>query len=129
MVIRDRLEQYKTLAHQATLSEQKARSECQLSDTKLQHATTASETASEAVSELTAQIEELVIPLEEVAEQIILLLEQHQQSDIELKNLQSALTEAKTAFVDKQTTLKASQGELVLLQEQLQQLALEEQSL
>ena len=123
------LEQYKTLAHQATLSEQKARSECQLSDTKLQHATTASETASEAVSELTAQIEELVIPLEEVAEQIILLLEQHQQSDIELKNLQSALTEAKTAFVDKQTTLKASQGELVLLQEQLQQLALEEQSL
>ncbi|MGR3981709.1 chromosome segregation SMC family protein [Pseudoalteromonas sp. 1181_04] len=123
------LEHYKTLAHQATLSEQKARSECQLSDTKLQHATTASETASEAVSELTAQIEELVIPLEEVAEQIILLLEQHQQSDIELKNLQSALTEAKTALVDKQTTLKASQGELVLLQEQLQQLALEEQSL
>lgn len=123
------LEQYKTQAHQATLSEQKARSECQLSDTKLQHAITASESAREAVMELTAQIEELVMPLEEVAEQILRLLEQNQQSDIELKNLQTALSEAKTALTDKQTTLKASQAEMTQLQEQLQQHALEEQSL
>ncbi|MFU2509420.1 chromosome segregation SMC family protein [Pseudoalteromonas sp. ASV78] len=123
------LEQYKTRAHQATLNEQKARSECQLSDTKLQHAITASESAREAVMELTAQIEELVMPLEEVAEQILRLLEQNQQSDIELKNLQTALSEAKTALTDKQTTLKASQAEMTQLQEQLQQHALEEQSL
>ncbi|MGS0496308.1 AAA family ATPase [Pseudoalteromonas mariniglutinosa] len=123
------LERYKTQAHQATLSEQKARSECQLSDTKLQHAITACESAHEAVLELTAQIEELVMPLEEVAEQIIVLLEQNQQSDIELKNLQTALSEAKTALAEKQSTLKASQAEMVLLQEQLQQHALEEQSL
>ena len=123
------LEQYKTQAHQATLNEQKARSECQLSDTKLQHAVTASESASEAVIELTAQIEELLIPQEEIAEQILVLLAQNQQSDSELKKLQTQLSDAKTALAQKQTMLKASQGELVVLQEQLQQHALEEQSL
>ena len=79
--------------------------------------------------DLTAQIEELVMPLEEVAEQILRLLEQNQQTDIELKNLQTALSEAKTALTDKQTALKASQAEMGLLQEQLQHHALEEQSL
>ena len=123
------LEQYKTQAHQANLAEQKARSECQLSETKLQHANAAQSAASEAVLELNEQLEELVIPLEEVAEQIMLLLEKHQQSDVELKNLQAALSQAKKELADKQTALKSSQSELVTLQEQLQALALDEQSL
>ena len=123
------LEQYKTQAHQANLAEQKARSECQLSETKLQHANAAQSAASEAVLELNEQLEELVIPLEEVAEQIMLLLEKHQQSDVELKNLQAALSQAKKELADKQIALKSSQTELVTLQEQLQALALDEQSL
>ncbi|WP_206770851.1 hypothetical protein, partial [Vibrio owensii] len=57
-----------------------------------------------------------VIPLEEVAEQIMLLLEKHQQSDVELKNLQAALSQAKKELADKQTALKSSQSELVTLQ-------------
>ncbi|WP_281546496.1 AAA family ATPase [Pseudoalteromonas sp. PAR1] len=127
--VASQLEQYKTQAHQANLAEQKARSECQLSETKLQHANAAQSAASEAVLELNEQLEELVIPLEEVAEQIMLLLEKHQQSDVELKNLQAALSQAKKELADKQTALKSSQSELVTLQEQLQALALDEQSL
>ena len=127
--VASQLEQYKTQAHQANLAEQKARSECQLSETKLQHANAAQNAASEAVLELNEQLEELVIPLEEVAEQIMLLLEKHQQSDVELKNLQAALSQAKKELADKQTALKSSQSELVTLQEQLQALALDEQSL
>ncbi|MEZ7278339.1 chromosome segregation SMC family protein [Pseudoalteromonas sp. 68 DY56-GL68] len=127
--VASQLEQYKTQAHQANLAEQKARSECQLSETKLQHANAAQSAASEAVLELTEQLEELVIPLEEVAEQIMLLLEKHQQSDVELKNLQAALSQAKKELADKQIALKSSQSELVTLQEQLQALALDEQSL
>ncbi|MDB2355832.1 AAA family ATPase [Pseudoalteromonas sp.] len=122
-------EQYKSQAHQANLAEQTARSECQLSETKLQHALSAYNTASESVAELTNQIEELVIPLEESAEKILLLLEQHQQGEAELTNLKAGLADAKTALLDKQTTLKSSQGELSSLQEKLQALALEEQSL
>ena len=127
--VASQLEQYKTQAHQANLAEQKARSECQLSETKLQHANAAQSAASEAVLELNEQLEELVIPLEEVAEQIMLLLEKYQQSDVELKNLQAALSQAKKELADKQTALKSSQSELVTLQEQLQALALDEQSL
>ncbi|MFY8327283.1 chromosome segregation SMC family protein [Pseudoalteromonas sp. ZZD1] len=123
------LDQYKTQAHQANLAEQKARSECQLSETKLQHALSAYDTASESVVELTNQIEELVIPLEESAEQILILLEQHQQGEAELTTLTTLLAQAKTALSDKQTALKSSQGELSSLQEKLQALALEEQSL
>ncbi|WP_394193946.1 chromosome segregation SMC family protein [Pseudoalteromonas atlantica] len=123
------LSQYKTQAHQAHLAEQKARSECQLSETKLQHALSAYDTASEAVLDLTNQIEELVIPLEESAEQILILLEQHQQGEAELTKLSTGLADAKTALLDKQTALKSSQGELSTLQEKLQSLALEEQSL
>jgi chromosome segregation protein len=127
--VASQLEHYKTLAHQANLAEQKARSECQLSETKLQHADAAHTAASDAVLELTAQLEELVIPLEETAEHIVLLLEKHQQSDVELKNLQASLTHAKKELADKQASLKSSQSELVTLQEQLQSLALDEQSL
>ncbi|WP_405631602.1 chromosome segregation SMC family protein [Pseudoalteromonas sp. Ld20] len=123
------LERYKTISNQATLAEQKARGDCQLSVAKLQHAITACDTASEAVTELTIQLEDLVMPLEEAAEQIVLLLKQNQQGEIELKNLQIALGEAKTALADKQVMLKGSQEELVILQDQLQQHALEEQSL
>ncbi|OUS68597.1 chromosome segregation protein SMC [Pseudoalteromonas sp. A601] len=122
-------EQYKTQAHQAHLAEQKARSESQLSETKLQHALTAYDSASEAVSELSCQIEELVIPLEQSAEQILLLLEQHQQGEEELSKLNEQLADAKAALLDKQTVLKSSQSELTMLQETLQTLALEEQSL
>lgn len=125
----DQQEQYKTQAHQATLSEQKARSECQLSETKLAHALTASSNASELVQELTMQLEDLVIPLEEVAQKIELLLGEHKQSEDIISKLKTALVEAKEALVDKQTALKASQGELVTLQERSQALALEEQSL
>ncbi|KTF14765.1 AAA family ATPase [Pseudoalteromonas sp. H105] len=122
-------EQYKTQAHQANLAEQKARSECQLSDTKLHHALHAYESASEAVLELTSQIEELVMPLEQSAEQIVQLLEQHQHGESQLLELNQQLVEAKKALAEKQSALKLSQGELTALQESLQALALEEQSL
>ena len=122
-------EQYKTQANQANLAEQKARSECQLSDTKLYHALHAYESASEAVLELTNQIEELVIPLEQSAEGIIQLLEQHEHDERQLVELNNQLIEAKQAYTEKQSALKLSQGELTRLQESLQALALEEQSL
>ncbi|WP_404340503.1 chromosome segregation SMC family protein [Pseudoalteromonas mariniglutinosa] len=123
------LEQYKTYAHQAMLAEQKARSECQLSEAKLQHATAGFNSATEAVREITEQIAELVIPQEEVTAQISQLLAYNQQAETELVTLQQALTEAKTELADKQITLKSSHTELTRLQEQLQVLALEEQSL
>ena len=125
----DQLEQYKTKAHQAHLAEQKARSECQLSETKLQHALSASDNASEAVIEITSQLEELVMPAEDVAEKILQLLSEHQQHEATISQLQIALTDAKKSLTDKQAVLKSSQGELSALKERSQALALEEQSL
>lgn len=125
----DQLEQYKTQAHQANLSEQKTRSECQLSETKLAHALSASSNANEAVQDLTTQLEDLVIPLEEVAEKIELLLGEHQQFEDIISKLKTDLAEAKEELINKQAALKSSQGELITLQERSQKLAIEEQSL
>lgn len=123
------LEQYKTKAHQATLNEQKAQSEWQLSQTKLNHAEQEHVSASEGARELLEQIEELLIPELELKERIAALLVKHQQGEARLTSLQAKLNDAKQSLTTKQANLKNSQGELVGLQEQHQKLSIEEQSL
>ncbi|ASM50515.1 chromosome segregation protein [Pseudoalteromonas espejiana DSM 9414] len=123
------LEQYKTKAHQATLNEQKAQSEWQLSQTKLNHAEQEHVSASEGAQELLEQIEELLIPELELKERIAALLVKHQQGEARLTSLQAKLNDAKQSLTTKQASLKNSQGELVGLQEQHQKLSIEEQSL
>ena len=123
------LEQYKTQAHKATLSEQKARSEWQLSQTKLSHAEQEHVSASEGAQELLNEIEELLIPEQELSDKITQLLAQHQKGEQALVLLQKELAQAKESLNTKQISLKNSQGELVGLQEQHQKLTIEEQSL
>ena len=123
------LEQYKTQAHQASLSQQKARSEWQLSQTKLSHAAQAYEEAKQGAEELVLEIEALLIPEETLSESISTLLEKHQYGEQRLAQLQNDLSQAKDALHTKQASLKNSQGELQGLQEQHQKLTLEEQSL
>ena len=123
------LEQYKTQAHKATLSEQKARSEWQLSQTKLSHAEQEHVSASEGAQELLNEIEELLIPEQALSDKITQLLAQHQKGDQVLVLLQKELAHAKESLNTKQATLKSSQSELVDLQEQHQKLTIEEQSL
>ncbi|EWS97922.1 chromosome segregation protein SMC [Pseudoalteromonas sp. SCSIO_11900] len=122
-------EQYKTLAHQANLNEQKARSEWQLSQTKLSHAVQAFTSAEEGAQEIIEQIEALLIPEQELALSIEQLLVQHQQGEQMLADLQQQLAQAKQELQNKQASLKTSQAELVALQEQHQKLSIEEQSL
>ena len=123
------LEQYKTLAHQATLKEQKAYSDWQLSQTKLNHAEQELNSTHEEAQELQVQIEALLVPEQELNEQIAKLLLQHQQGEASTVAIQKKLSQAKQEFVTKQSSLKHSQGELVGLQEQHQKLSIEEQSL
>lgn len=123
------LEQYKTQAHKATLSEQKARSEWQLSQTKLSHAEQEHVSASEGAQELLSEIEELLIPEQELSDKITQLLAQHQKGEQALVLLQKELAQAKESLNTKQVSLKNSQGELVGLQQQHQKLTIEEQSL
>ncbi|KDC51670.1 chromosome segregation SMC family protein [Pseudoalteromonas fuliginea] len=123
------LEQYKTQAHKATLSEQKARSEWQLSQTKLSHAEKEHVSASEGAQELLSEIEELLIPEQELSDKITQLLAQHQKGEQALVLLQKELAQAKESLNTKQVSLKNSQGELVGLQQQHQKLTIEEQSL
>lgn len=123
------LEQYKTQAHQATLKEQKAHSEWQLSQTKLNHAEQELMSAQEEAQELQSQMEALLIPEQELTEQIAQLLIKHQQGEASLVALQKKLNEAKQTLISKQASLKHSQGELTGLQEQHQKLSIEEQSL
>jgi len=122
-------EQYKTLAHQANLNEQKARSEWQLSQTKLSHAVQAFTSAEEGAQEIIEQIEALLIPEQELALSIEQLLVQHQQGEQTLVDIQQQLAQAKQELQNKQASLKTSQAELVALQEQHQKLSIEEQSL
>ncbi|MBH0039419.1 chromosome segregation SMC family protein [Pseudoalteromonas sp. SWN166] len=123
------LEQYKTQAHKATLTEQKARSEWQLSQTKLSHAEQEHVSASEGAQELLNEIEELLIPEQALSDKITQLLAQHQKGEQALVLLQKELVQAKESLNTKQASLKNSQGELVGLQEQHQKLTIEEQSL
>ena len=123
------LEQYKTQAHKATLSEQKARSEWQLSQTKLSHAEQEHISASEGAQELLNEIEELLIPEQELGDKITQLLAQHQKGEQALILLQKELAQAKESLNTKQASLKSSQSELAGLQEQHQKLTIEEQSL
>lgn len=123
------LEQYKTLAHQATLKEQKAHSDWQLSQTKLNHAEQELNSTHEEAQELQVQIEALLVPEQELNEQIAQLLLQHQQGEASTVAIQKKLSQAKQEFATKQSSLKHSQGELVGLQEQHQKLSIEEQSL
>ncbi len=123
------LEQYKTQAHQASLSQQKARSEWQLSQTKLSHAEQAYNEAKQGAEELVLEIETLLIPEETLSESILTLLETHQHGEQLLAQLQNDLSQAKDALNTKQGSLKNSQSELQGLQEQHQKLTLEEQSL
>ncbi|MBW4968154.1 AAA family ATPase [Pseudoalteromonas sp. CR1] len=123
------LEQYKTQAHQASLRQQKARSEWQLSQTKLSHAEQAYNEAKQGAEELVLEIETLLIPEETLSESILTLLETHQHGEQLLAQLQNDLSQAKDALNTKQASLKNSQGELQGLQEQHQRLTLEEQSL
>ncbi|MCQ8889974.1 AAA family ATPase [Pseudoalteromonas carrageenovora] len=123
------LEQYKTQAHQSSLYEQKIQSEWQLSQTKLNHAKQEHKSASEGAKELLEEIEELLIPEQELIDKITSLLEQHKQGEQVLISLQSKLAQAKESLNTKQASLKSSQGELVGLQEQHQKLTIEEQSL
>ncbi|WP_166114133.1 AAA family ATPase [Pseudoalteromonas sp. Z9A5] len=123
------LEQYKTQAHRATLTEQKARSEWQLSKTKLTHAEQEHISAFEGAQELLNEIEELLIPEQELSDKITQFLAQHQKGEQALVLLQKELIQAKESLNTKQISLKNSQGELVGLQEQHQKLTIEEQSL
>ena len=123
------LEQYKTQAHNATLAEQKARSEWQLSQTKLSHAEQEYISASEGAQELIEQIEALLIPEQELTDTMAQLLEQHQLGEETLLERQDALTQAKENLATKQASLKDSQGELNALHAQHQKLSIDEQSL
>ncbi|WP_282131669.1 chromosome segregation SMC family protein [Pseudoalteromonas aliena] len=123
------LELNKTQAHNATLALQKARSEWQLSQTKLSHAEQEHVSASEGAQELLNEIEELLIPEQELSDKIALLLAQHQKGERVFVSLQKELAQAKESLNTKQASLKNSQGELVGLQQQHQKLAIEEQSL
>ena len=123
------LEQYKTQAHQANLSEQKARSEWQLSQTKLTHVEQGYLSASEGKQALLQQINELQTPEQTLSERIATLLKQHQEGESQRTKLKKELTQAKEVLSTKQATLKNSQGELVALQEKHKTLSIEEQSL
>lgn len=122
-------EHYKTLAHQASLNEQKARSEWQLSQTKLSHAEQTLAIAVEDAQALLEQIEALLIPEQELAQHIEQLLAQHQQGEQTLADLNQQLVQAKQQLQSKQVSLKSSQSELVVLQAQHHTLSMEEQSL
>ncbi len=123
-----RLEQYKTQAHQASLNEQRARSEWQLSHTKLNHAEQEYSNALHGAQQQQAQLEALRQPAQQLADNIAQLLQQHASGEQQQAQLNDKLAHAKEALSAKQASLKHSQGELEALQQQHQKLSLEEQS-
>jgi chromosome segregation protein len=127
--INSQLAHYKTLAHQASLDEQKGRSEWQLSQTKLEHTCGEYNGLRESLQELNAEYEELLIPEQQLVEKISALLTQDKKMAQQRTSLQGELSKAKTLLSEKQASLKQSQSGLVALQTQLQKLTLDEQSL
>ena len=115
--------------HQAELELQKVQNIGQLEQTKQQHSQSILNNTLERLDSLQAQLEEQQLPMLECEEQLMILVEQHQEIDIHLEHCQTQKSQSQQALQDKQTSLQDAQSGVTKKQNQLQKLKLAEQEL
>ena len=115
--------------HQAELELQKVQNTWQIEQTKQQHSQSVLNSALERLETLQQQLEDQQLPLLECEEQLMILVEQHQEIEIQLAQCQAQKAQAQKALQDKQESLQDAQSGVTKKQNQLQQLKLAEQEL
>ncbi|NSY33969.1 chromosome segregation protein SMC [Pseudoalteromonas sp. JC28] len=123
------LQEAQQLVHTTKLASQQAESELQLSNSKLEHLQHRRDEINQRIEQTQEDILLCEEPLAEAHEDIELLLAQHLEAKAQKQTMLDTLNQAKENLSQKQAALKDAQGEVSKLNESLQQVKLEEQSL
>ncbi|WP_017216553.1 AAA family ATPase [Pseudoalteromonas sp. NJ631] len=123
------LQEAQQLVHTTKLASQQAESELQLSNSKLEHLQHRRDEINQRIEQTQADILLCEEPLAKAHEDIELLLAQHLEAKAQKQTMLDTLNQAKENLSQKQAALKDAQGEVGKLNESLQQVKLEEQSL